>query len=196
MRESQLTPELLSDVDEAVEIMRRGGIILYPTDTIWGIGCDATNPQAVEKVYALKQRDDSKALITLVPDIAWLDRYVDEIPEVALQLAEVSVQPTTIIYDRGINLAPNLLAPDGSVGIRVTAETYSRSLCSRLRRPVVSTSANISGQPAPRIFREIEPSVIEGVDYVARYRRDDTDTRVSPSGVIKIGSGGLFKIIR
>lgn len=183
------------DLQQAVKTLRAGGLILYPTDTVWGIGCDATRPEAVERVYRLKRRADSKALITLVGRPDDLYRYVDEVPQIALDLIEVSDRPTTIVYDRGINLAPNLLAADGSVGIRVTREQYSAGLCRLLRRPVVSTSANVSGQPSPSLFDEISPEIIDGVDYVALYRRDDRRP-ATPSSVIKIGNDSTVKILR
>ncbi len=183
------------DIRAAVDVMRRGGLVLYPTDTVWGIGCDATNDEAVRKVFALKRRADAKALITLVSDVAMLERYVDEVPEVAYQLIDCAVSPVTVVYDRGVGVAPSLLAPDGSIGIRVTSERYSRSLCRGLRRPVVSTSANVSGAATPQCFARIAPEILEGVDYVAGYRRDDT-TPATPSSVIKISSGGLFTILR
>lgn len=183
------------DIRAAVDVMRRGGLVLYPTDTVWGIGCDATNDEAVRKVFALKRRADAKALITLVSDVAMLERYVDEVPEVAYQLIDCAVSPITIVYDRGVGVAPSLLASDGSIGIRVTSEIYSRSLCRAMRRPVVSTSANISGVVTPQCFASIAPEIIDGVDYVAAYRRDDTSPSV-PSSVIKISRGGVFTILR
>ena len=138
------------DIDRAIAVMQQGGVIVYPTDTIWGIGCDATNEEAVRKVYALKQRDDSKALITLVDSEAKIEFYVREVPEVAWQLIEVADKPLTIIYDGARNLAPNLIAADGSVALRITREPFSRELCRRFRKAIVSTSANISGAPAPK----------------------------------------------
>lgn len=186
---------LEEDLNEAVKVLRRGGIILYPTDTVWGIGCDATRSEAVSRIFKLKQRVDSKALITLVNRVDDLYRYVDDVPDIALDLIEVSDRPTTIVYDRGRNLAPNLLAEDGSVGIRVTRESYSAGLCRLLRRPIVSTSANISGQPSPATFDDIAPEIVEGVDYVATYRRDDR-RQAAPSCVIKIGNDSTVKILR
>ena len=183
------------DIRAAVDVMRRGGLILYPTDTVWGIGCDATNAEAVRKVFDLKRRADAKALITLVSDEAMLERYVEEVPEVAYQLIECAVSPVTIVYDHGVGVAPSLLDPDGSIGIRVTSERYSRALCRALRRPVVSTSANISGVATPQCFARIASEIIDGVDYVAEYRRDD-NSPASPSSVIKISRGGLFTILR
>lgn len=184
-----------ADLRRAVDVMRRGGVILYPTDTIWGIGCDATNSEAVRRIFSIKNRPDSKALISLVPSPDWLETYVDDVPEVAYQLIEASVRPTTIVYDRGIRLAPELLAADGSIGIRVTSEPFSSRLCSSLRRPVVSTSANVSGSPSPRFFHEIDPLIVNAVDYVVEYRRDDSSP-ASPSSVIRLGSGGLISILR
>lgn len=183
------------DLREAVATLRRGGIILYPTDTVWGIGCDAANPEAVARVYKIKNRVDSKALITLVDSVATLERYVEQLPEVAEQLIEVATRPLTIVYDNGINLAPNLLASDGSIGIRVTSERFSRELCRAFRRPVVSTSANISGQPTPGCFAEIEPEILEAVDYVVTYRRDEK-TPAIPSSVIKLGNDSSVTILR
>lgn len=187
--------EMLDEVTRATEVVKRGGIILYPTDTVWGIGCDASNPEAVKKVFDLKQRADHKAMIVLVGSVDDVDLYVDSMPEIARNLIECSDRPLTIVYDKGTRLAPMLLGDDGSVGIRVTRESFSAALCRKLRRPLVSTSANISGQPAPSIFREISQKIIDGVDYVVDYRRDDT-TRSCPSTVMRLSAGGEFKILR
>ena len=183
------------DMAEAVKVLKAGGVILYPTDTIWGLGCDATNAEAVERIYRIKQRQDSKALIVLADSEAMISRYVAEVPEVAWDVIELATRPTTVIFDRGLNLAPNLLAQDGSVGIRLSREAFSSQLCFHLRKPVVSTSANVSGQPSPRIFREIIEEIRQQVDYVVRYRQDDIKP-ASPSSVIKLGRGGEVKIIR
>lgn len=183
------------DIKNAVEVLKRGGVILYPTDTVWGIGCDASNAKAVERVYEIKRRADSKALIILVGNKHDLNRYVDEVPDVAAELIDVSVRPTTIIYDRGINMASNVTADDGSVAIRVTSDSYCQQLCRALRRPLVSTSANISGEPTPALFKEISPEIINAVDYVAEHRRRDT-SRSIPSVIIKISADSTFKIIR
>lgn len=187
--------EFQSDLDKAIEVLRKGGIILYPTDTVWGIGCDATNSKAVKRIYDLKHRADSKAMIVLVDSPEMVERYVDEMPEVAMQLIDVAVKPVTIVYDRGIGLAPELIAPDGSIGIRVTSEKFSSMLCRKLRRPLVSTSANISGSPTPRFFNEISEEVVKGVDYVVEFRRDDNEPR-SPSSVLKLSNSGQIKILR
>ena len=183
------------DMAEAVKVLKAGGVILYPTDTVWGLGCDATNAEAVERIYRIKQRQDSKALIVLADSEAMISRYVAEVPEVEWDVIELATRPTTVIFDRGLNLAPNLLAQDGSVGIRLSREAFSSQLCFHLRKPVVSTSANVSGQPSPRIFREIIEEIRQQVDYVVRYRQDDIKP-ASPSSVIKLGRGGEVKIIR
>lgn len=183
------------DLKQAAATVLAGGLILYPTDTVWGIGCDATRSDAVRRVFELKRRADSKALITLLGDDAHLHRYVDEVPEVAWQLIEYTTRPLTIVYDRGRNLAPELLASDGSVGIRITREPFSAALCRRIRRPLVSTSANISGQPSPSCFARISQEIVSGVDYAVNYRRDDTRT-AQPSCVMRLSADGLFSIIR
>lgn len=183
------------DIATAVETMRRGGIILYPTDTIWGIGCDARNPEAVKKIYDIKQRADSKALICLVGSMAMLEATVEEIPDAAEQIIDVAVAPTTIVYDHGRNVAPNLLADDGSLGVRITSEPFSAALCRAMRGPVVSTSANISGQPSPACFAEISEEIKQAVDYICLARRDEASSGKS-SCVIKISTGNIIKILR
>lgn len=183
------------ELKNALEVLHRGGLILYPTDTIWGIGCDATNEEAVKRVYALKQRVDSKALLLLVNHPVKIEFYVREVPEVAWDLVELAEKPLTIVYPGARNLAPNLLAEDGSVGIRVTKEAFSQQLCERFRKAVVSTSANVSGQPSPACFREIAPEVIQGVDYVVNYRQEEAP-QSKPSSILKLGSGGQIQIIR
>lgn len=187
------------DIRTAVDVLRRGGIIVYPTDTVWGIGCDATSSEAVRRVFALKQRADAKALITLVGSLAQLERTVDCIPEVAYQLIEYSERPVTIVYDHPdpvACIAPELLAEDGTIGVRVTTEPFSRALCEAFRKPLVSTSANISGQPAPATYTEISSKILEGADYVCLTRRDESASTNKPSSVIRLSEGGLFKIIR
>jgi len=183
------------EIKKACEIVWKGGIILYPTDTIWGIGCDATNPDAVKKIYDLKKRSDSKSMLVLIDSTAKLDYYVDELPDIALDLIELSEKPLTIIYSGAKNIASNLIAEDGSLGIRVTNEEFSKKLCQRLKKPLVSTSANISGMPAPANFSEISSEIIDAVDYVVNYRQEDTGS-AKPSGIIKLGKGGLVKVIR
>ena len=187
--------EIRDDIKRACEVMAAGGLILYPTDTIWGIGCDATNEEAVRRVYALKRRTDSKALLVLLDSEAKLPAYVTEVPDIAWDLIDVTDKPLTIIYPAARNLAPNLLAEDGSVGIRITREDFSKRLCERFRKPLVSTSANVSGEPSPATFAEISDVIKEGVDYIVRYRQEDTRA-ASPSSIIKLGAGGLFQLIR
>ena len=187
------------DIKKAVETMRKGGVILYPTDTVWGIGCDATNVDAVKRVYAIKQRDDSKALICLVDSDARMQRYFRTVPDVAWQLVdslkESDAKPTTLILDGAINLAENLIADDGSVGIRITNEPFSKELCYRLQKAIVSTSANISGEPAAQNYCDIDPRIIEAVDYVCWSRRQEHKPH-TPSSIIKLKENGEVEIIR
>lgn len=183
------------DIKAALEVLNKGGLILYPTDTIWGLGCDATNPEAVEKIYKLKQRSDSKALIVMIDTMAKLNYFVEEVPDIAFDFIELSTKPMTIIYDHGRNVANNLLLDDGSLAIRVSEERFSKTLCARLKKPLVSTSANISGQPSPRFFDEISDEIKSQVDYIVRYRQDDK-TPSLPSSIIKVSRGGQTKVIR
>ena len=175
--------------------MREGGVILYPTDTIWGIGCDATNEDAVRRVYEIKQRQDSKAMLVLVDSSVKVDFYVRDVPEVAWDLIDLAAKPLTIIYSGARNLAANLLAEDGSVGIRVTNEDFSKRLCQQFRKAIVSTSANISGQPSPKNFSEISEEVKSAVDYIVGYRQEEM-SNPKPSSIIKLDKGGVIKIIR
>ena len=195
IREKGRLSEYREDISKAVEVMNKGGVVLYPTDTIWGIGCDATNEEAVKRVFEIKRRNDAKALITLIDSEAKLEAYVSEVPEVAWQLIEVAERPLTIIYDGARNIAPNLLAEDGSVGIRITREEFSRNLCMRMRRPIVSTSANISGEPSPKNFSDISPEILAAVDYVCTSRREESQNPPA-SNIIKLGVGGEVKVIR
>lgn len=187
------------DIKNAVETLRKGGVILYPTDTVWGIGCDATNEEAVRRVYEIKQRDDSKALICLVDSDARLQRYVRNVPDVAWQLIdsmkEGDCRPTTLILDGAVNLAKNLVADDGSIGIRITHEAFSKELCYRFQKALVSTSANISGQPAAQNYRDIDPELLEKVDYVCWTRRQEHHPH-QPSSIIRLRKDGQIEIIR
>lgn len=191
----RLTPESKEDIRRAIEVMNKGGIILYPTDTIWGLGCDATNADAVRRIYDIKQRTDAKALISLVDSETKVQFYVKEVPEVAWDVMELSERPMTVVFDGGRNLAPNLLAEDGSVAIRITKEAFSKELCMRMKRAIVSTSANISGQPAPRCFSEISEEIKAAVDYICTSRQDEPPTQMA-SSIIKLGAGGEVTIIR
>ena len=187
------------DIKQAVETMRKGGVILYPTDTVWGIGCDATNAEAVKRVYDIKQRDDSKALICLVDSDARMQRYFRNVPDVAWQLVdslkESDAKPTTLILDGAINLAENLIADDGSVGIRITNEPFSKELCFRFQKAIVSTSANISGEPAAQNYGDIDPRILEAVDYVCWSRRQEHKPH-TPSSIINLKENGEVIIIR
>lgn len=187
------------DIKNAVEVLRRGGVILYPTDTVWGIGCDATNQEAVKRVYDIKQRDDSKALICLVDSDARLQRYVRQVPDVAWQLIdslkESEAKPMTIILDGAVNLAPNLIAEDGSIALRITNEPFSKELCYRFQKALVSTSANISGQPAAQNYQDITPELLEAVDYVCWSRRQEHKPH-APSSIIRLRQNGEVEIIR
>lgn len=183
------------DIKRAVECMRKGGVILYPTDTVWGIGCDATNAEAVAKVYKIKHRDDSKALICLVDSDNRLQRYVREVPQVAWQLIDALDKPTTLVLDNAVNLAPNLIAEDGSIGIRITKEPFSHELCYRFQRAIVSTSANVSGEPAAQNYGDISEEILNAVDYVCFSRRQEHKPH-KPSGIIKLDKDGVVTIIR
>lgn len=195
-----MTPEYAADIKAAVDTLRRGGVILYPTDTVWGLGCDATDSAAVRRIFDIKRRADAKALITLVGSLAQLERTVDGIPEVAYQLIEYSERPVTIVFDRPLpqaHIAPELLAADGTLGVRVTSEEFSRGLCEAFRKPLVSTSANISGEAAPAVYTDISPEILAAVDYVCLSRRDEVpDPARKPSSVIRLSEDGLFKILR
>lgn len=188
--------KIISDeVKKTIEVLRAGGIILYPTDTVWGIGCDATNAEAVEKIYKIKQRDDSKSMLVITDGMARIQSYVDEIPDIAWDLAELADKPITIIYPQVKNLATNLISDDGSVGIRITSEKFSKQLCAAFRRPIVSTSANISGEPSPECFAEISDIIKDQMDYIVQYRQDDTQKKQA-SSIIKLKKNGTFVILR
>jgi hypothetical protein len=183
------------DIKNAIEVMKQGGVILYPTDTVWGIGCDATNAKAVAKVYKIKKRDDSKALICLVDSDARLQRYVRNVPNVAWDILDIATKPTTIILDGAINLAPNLIAEDGSIALRITKEPFSHELCYRFQKPLVSTSANISGEPAAANYNDISQELLDAVDYVCFSRRQEHKPH-TPSSIIKLKEDGEVTIIR
>lgn len=185
----------MDDLKEAVRTMKQGGIILYPTDTVWGIGCDAGNEDAVKKIYNLKKREDSKSMLVLVSSEGMLQRTVKEVPDIAWQLIDAAVNPMTIVYDDAIGVASNLISEDGSLGIRITGEKFSYSLCERMRGPIVSTSANISGRPTPHNFSEISQEIIDGVDYVCKFRQKEHGA-AKPSNIIKITRGNIVKVIR
>lgn len=184
-----------SDIKQALDTLRAGGLILYPTDSIWGVGCDATNPHAVERVYALKGRTPEKSLVVLVADEYQLEGFVQEVPEVAYSLIEYTENPLTIVYDQAKNLPENLLGNDGSIAVRVVRHAFCERLIQRLRRPIVSTSANISGKPSPKCFEDIDEKIKEGVDYIVQFGQGDLSVR-PPSTIMKVGVGGKFSFIR
>lgn len=186
--------QLKQEIAHTIATLKRGGLILYPTDTIWGIGCDATNADAIERVYALKNRPGAKALICMVSDFKMLNQYVSDIPEVAYDILKYAVKPTTIIYDKPIRVAQNLLAEDESLAIRVSKHNFSKSLIRKFKCPIVSTSANISGHPSPQSFQEIDPAILAGVDYVVNLERNKTNG--PPSAIIKLKNDGTVQIIR
>lgn len=183
------------DITKCVDILRKGGVILYPTDTVWGLGCDATNEDAVKKIFNIKKRTDSKSMLVLMDSPAKLQAYVEEIPDMAWELIELSEKPLTIIYPSARNLAHTLIAEDGSIGIRITNEAFSKALCERFRKPVVSTSANISGEPTPQLFPKISDEIKQSVDYIVNFRQDEVQAS-KPSSIIKLGKGNVFQLIR
>jgi len=187
------------EIKQAIEVLNSGGSILYPTDTIWGIGCDATKPEAVSKVYGIKQREDSKAMLVLVSSIDMIWDYVEEIPEAALEILEVNEQPLTIIYPGartgGKGLAENLISSDGSIGIRITNEPFSKALIEAFRKPLVSSSANIAGGKSPDNFSEISPDVLQSVDHIVNWKQEEMKKR-KPSGILKVSLNGIIEIIR
>lgn len=187
--------DFYDDIQKALEVLRKGGLILYPTDTIWGIGCDASNAVAVKKVYELKQRVDTKSMLVLLENPNMIVSYVEEVPEVAWDIVDFSEKPTTIIYDGAKNIANNMIAEDGSIGIRITKEAFTQKLVQKFRKPLVSTSANISGEPSPKNFNDISEKIKSKVDYIVKYRQDDIENP-EPSSIIKLGASGLVKIIR
>jgi L-threonylcarbamoyladenylate synthase len=183
------------EIRKALEALRTGGTILCPTDTIWGISCDATSKEAVEKIYAVKERDPSKSLIVLVDDEKWLNKYLKEVPAMAWDLIEMSEKPLTIIYDDARGLAPNAIAADGSVAIRVCRDEFLRRLIHKFGKPIVSTSANISGRPSPSSFSEIDERVLAAVDHVVNWRQEERG-HASASSIIRIKLSGEVKVIR
>jgi L-threonylcarbamoyladenylate synthase len=183
------------DIEKALEVLRNGGVILYPTDTIWGLGCDATNPEAVQKIYEFKQRSDQKSLLVLLDNAGKIPSYVQEVSDIAWDLIDLSEKPLTIIYSDAKNLAPNLIAEDGSVGIRIPNDNFCQRLIQRFKKPLVSTSANISGESAPQNFNEISTEIIESVDYVVEWRQDDY-TKAQASSILKLKSNGEITVIR
>jgi L-threonylcarbamoyladenylate synthase len=186
--------EINQEIQKAYEILKEGGIILYPTDTVWGIGCDANNEEAVAKVYALKKREESKSMICLMNSEKMVYNVFKDIPEVAWEIIELSENPTTLILDKPKNVAKNLIADDDTLAIRIVKEPFCFKLMERLKTPLVSTSANFSGMVAPKSFKEIDPKIIKGVDYVVNLYQDKICK--NPSTIIKLGLDCQVKIIR
>ncbi len=185
---------MTKEINKAISVLKDGGLILYPTDTVWGIGCDATNAEAVQKIYKLKQREDSKALICLVANDFMLEKHIEMVPEVAYDLIDLATKPITIIYDQPKGIAKNLVADDNTLGIRVATDQFCQYLINKYKKPLVSTSANISGQPTPKNFTEISNAIIKGVDYVVNLEQNNTTS--TPSTIIKLGNDGTVKVIR
>jgi len=183
------------EIENALEALKNGQTIIYPTDTIWGIGCDATNPIAVEKVFKIKQRADSKSLIILIDDEKKLHDYVNTIPEMAWELIDISTSPLTIIYEKAMKLAPNLIPADGSIAIRITKDPFCRELIKKFKKPITSTSANISGEKSPSNYSEIDESFLKQADYVVNLRRNEKGN-AKASSIIKIFENGQFELIR
>ena len=186
---------LRDEVKKAFYIVQQGGIILYPTDTIWGIGCDATNTEAIQKIYALKQRAKEKSMIILLDTENKLESYIREVPALAYDLIEFTENPLTLVMPGAKNISSALIAEDGSVGVRVSKHPFCQQLIQRLRKPLVSTSANISGQPSPQNFMQIAPEIIEGVDYVVDVDQHDLSIK-KPSTIMKLDPSGLFEFLR
>lgn len=182
-------------IQKAIEVLNQGGVILYPTDTVWGLGCDATNSEAVRKIYQIKRREDSKSMLCLVDAIGRVDYYFENVPEIAWDLWDVADKPLTLILPRARNVAKELIAADGTMGMRITHEEVSQTLCARLKRPLVSTSANISGEPTARCYADISDEIKQAVDYIVPLRQNETENP-APSGIIKVDDGSVIKVIR
>ncbi len=187
--------DFTAEINKCIEVMSKGGLILYPTDTIWGIGCDATNARAVQRIYEIKQRSDSKSMLVLMSDIKMLARYLREIPPKALELINSASKPTTLIYPEAINLATNMVAEDGSVGIRITSDDFCKKLIELTDLPIVSTSANISGNPSPDTFSSIETNILDQMDHIVKWKQDEK-TPSAPSTIIRIDKKGRSAILR
>ena len=184
-----------TDIEKSLEILNRGGVILYPTDTVWGIGCDATNSTAVERIYAIKRRNEARSMLTLVDSVDMLATYLKNVPKIAIRLDAEAVKPLSIIYPEARNLAANLIADDGFVGIRIVRDAFCRQLIRMFGKPIVSTSANISGAPTPSIFGEISGEIRLAVDYTVQWRQDD-EQPATASSIIKLNADGSYHILR
>ncbi|HKL09110.1 MAG TPA: L-threonylcarbamoyladenylate synthase [Bacteroidales bacterium] len=183
------------DLKKALDVLKKGGVILFPTDTVWSIGCDATNKKAVERIYRITQRSDPKSMLVLLDHAGKLSSYVREMPDIAWDLIDLADKPLTLIYPQAQNLAQNLMACDGTIGIRITQEPFTQKLIERFRKPMASTSANINGEKSPGNYQEINPQIIDSVDYVVRWRQNDY-SKATPSGIIKLGINGEVEVIK
>ncbi|WKB81517.1 L-threonylcarbamoyladenylate synthase [Cellulophaga lytica] len=185
---------LIEEVNNCITVLQNGGVILYPTDTVWGIGCDATNEDAVNKIYKLKKRVNTKTMICLVANDFMLEKHVEKVPEVAFDIIDIADKPTTIVYDNPKNIAQNLIAKDNSLAIRVATDQFCQYLISKFKKPIVSTSANLSGEPTAKSFKEISSDILKGVDYAVNLQRNIQ--KVTPSSIIKLSNDGTVKVIR
>jgi L-threonylcarbamoyladenylate synthase len=183
------------EIQKTLDVLKAGGVILYPTDTLWGIGCDATNKEAVEKIYKIKRREEGKSMIILIDTEQMLHKYVKDVPPVAYELLDHAEKPLTIIYQNATKLPPNLVNKDGSIGIRIVKDTFCKKVINKLNSPIVSTSANLSGKPSPASFKQIDPAILQSVDYVVNLRKNETQ-KVKASTIMSLSYNGEFKIIR
>ena len=186
--------DIVVETDRCLEVLAHGGLILYPTDTVWGIGCDATNEAAVEKIYALKQRANSKTMICLVANDFMLEKFVDKVPDLAYDILDLATKPTTIVYESPRGVAKNLIAQDNTLAIRVASDQFCQQLIKKFKKPIVSTSANIAGGPTPTLFKEITDEILKGVDYIVNLERDKIKS--TPSSIILLRNDGTVKVIR
>lgn len=185
---------MTQEIENALHVLKKGGLILYPTDTVWGIGCDATNAEAIDRIFKLKKRSDKKSMICLVSDFKMLNTYVEQVPEVAYDILKYAAKPTTIIYDDPIRVAENLIAEDNSLAIRVTKDVFCKKLIQKLRKPLVSTSANLSKSNTPKSYAEIDSIILNGVDYIVNLHHEKKSGK--PSAIIKLGNDGSVRVIR
>ncbi|WP_394749839.1 L-threonylcarbamoyladenylate synthase [Spongiimicrobium salis] len=185
---------MTNEINKCIEVLSKGGLLLYPTDTVWGIGCDATNAAAVQKIYTLKQRANTKTMICLVANDFMLENHVEQVPDAAYDIMDISTKPTTIVYDKPRGIAPNLIASDNTLAIRVPNYKFCQYLINKFKKPIVSTSANIAGKPTPKTFKEIDHAILKGVDYVVNLDRDKKPG--TPSAIIKLSNDGTVKVIR
>lgn len=186
--------DILTEVNQCCDILSQGGLILYPTDTVWGIGCDATNAEAVDKIYSLKKRSNTKTMICLVANDFMLEQHVEKVPELAYDIMDLATKPTTIVYESPKGIAKNLIAADNTLAIRVASDKFCKYLIKKFKKPIVSTSANLAGQPTPKAYKEIPDEILKGVDYIVNLDRDKVKS--TPSSIVMLGNDGTVKVIR